>query len=265
MVEDNEPVLEFEPYSFIVPKETPVLRGWLNHASALLEVCDVSVDAWRERATTEDRNNSNGIILGLLERARHALRSVQILAMHGQAKDSVAVGRVIAETFIYAGYIWAEPVCADERAACFAEFEVVHRLRAIENLRALGLGGRLDVAHVQEVNREYEQVQAKFPGTNLWRKVPFADSKGKSASLRTLAIEAGLEQLYRMEFDHGSNFVHVTPAALQRDGYEGRTLGIIAATRSFRLFLSFANEILALRIGPRLKELEAESAALAPE
>jgi hypothetical protein len=259
--------MTIEQYDYFVPTDLPVLEGWLHIASDLLSTYDDAAALWRERAKENPglKSSADGLLVGLCDRARDALRSVQILTMHRQFKDSVSVARTVTECVIYGAYVWQDPGAAEQRALAYERFQVIHRLRVIRNVQALGLGAELLPETVKSVEDEYSRIESEFPGRDLWHKAPFAKADGGPASFGSLAREGGVEDLYRTAFDHGSAFIHVTPASLMRSPFGGPTLGIIAGVLAFQKLLHLADRVLALRIRALLEILDTRRKVLAVE
>lgn len=254
MAEPNGVPIDFGEYNFMVPGGLESAQPLFRLASKYLDLYDQATRHWRENCKPPEKTTANGVLLGLGDRSREALRASQLLAGHALFKDSVQVLRPIAEAAIYAQHICKDGVTEMQaRAEDFERFQAVERKQNLERIRAMGRVGDMRPEAVEEIEREYQAVEANFKG-GLFNKAPF------NSSLRQLAKDSRMEFVYRTAFNHASAFSHITTLSLAP--LNDRDLGLGLAVCMFPVVFRILEDALDLGVGAELKPLEEETNAV---
>lgn len=249
-------LLHFDDYSYLVPAAMEWARPMFQLASEYLDLYDQVTNRWRSSAGPASRTDANGLLLGLGDRSREAMRSSQLLTGHGLYRDAVQVVRPMVEATIYAGYIYGDGAAeAAARAATFTAFQAVERKRNLEAIRG---SGRLDDMQADirsEIEREYTGVEASYDG-KIFSKSAF------DCTFRELAERADMLWLYRTAYNHASAFSHLTVGSLVSLPSSLHDLGLGIAVATFPVVFRIMNGHLGLGADPHLKDLELRTNAI---
>lgn len=246
---DGKPI-DFGEYNFMEPAGLQSAQPLFLLASKYLDLYDQVTRRWRDRCTSAEKTTTNGVLLGLGDRSRDALRASRLLAGHSLFKDSVQVVRPIAEAAIYAQHICKDgPTEMQARAEAFERFRSVERKQNLERIRAMGRISDMRPEAVENIESEYNAVEALFKG-GLFDKSPF------NSSIRQLAKDSKLEFVYRTAFNHASAFSHITTLSLAP--LSDHDLGLGLSVCMFPVVFRILDDALCLGAAAILKTFDEE-------
>ncbi|MBI3183139.1 MAG: hypothetical protein HYZ28_13460 [Myxococcales bacterium] len=253
ITDDDGVPLDLDEYGYLVPATMEWARPLFHLGSKLLDLYDQVTRRWRETCSPEQKTTANGVLLGLGDRGREALRSSQLLSGHSLFRDAVQVVRPMVEAAVYARFICKDgPDEMTKRAERFVAFQAVERQRTLEAIRGIGRLQDLKVDVRTEIERNYADVEDDYEG-RLFRKTPFG------CTFWDLTQAAGMEWLYRTAYNHASAFSHVTVGSLAELGREHHDLGLGLAVCTFPVVFRILDGALELRADPLLETLEREA------
>jgi hypothetical protein len=245
--------VHLDAYSYFVPADMEWARPLFILTSKYLDLYDQLVSRWRISARVAQKSETNGVLLGLGDRSREAVRSSQILTGHGLYKDAVQVVRPVVEAAIYAAYMFGDgPDEAKKRASTFAEFQAVERKRNLEAIASMGRLADMRADVRGEIESDYAAVETNYGGS-LFSKSAFGCTFWK------LAEKAKMQWLYRTAYNHASAFSHLTVGSLAGFNSNLSDLGLGLALTTFPVVFRIMDGVLGLSADPHLKGLELET------